>query len=281
MRALGPLVFASALTVSAIAAAQSTSPVFEVASIRANKTGGSSKRVGDPPTAVGTGGVMTPQGNRFVARNATLRTLIRFAYGSDGDLLTSPLAEEYRVVGGPSWIDTEAFDIVALMPEAATRPMGDPALMLRSLLAERFALKLHGETQELPAYALVRSRPDGRPGPQLRAPSGRCVPPIAPVVRDQIRCGVRNAFQGIIASGVSMTHVAAALSRIIGRTVIDRTTLPGTFDFDLRFTDNLAADARFPSIFTAVQEQLGLKLESIRAPLDIVVIDQAGRPSEN
>jgi uncharacterized protein (TIGR03435 family) len=255
--------------------------VFDVASIRVNKIGGPSKKTGDPLTPVGTGGVMTPQGTQWAARNATLRTLIRFAYGSDGNLATPALLEEYRVAGGPSWIGTEAFDIIARMPEAPARATGDSALMLRALLAERFALKVHAETRALPAYALVRARDDGRPGSQLRAATGRCVPVNERATRDQIPCGVRGGFQGIMATGASMTQLSRALSPILGRPVVDRTSLPGTFDFHLRFTDGLAPDARFPSLFTAVEEQLGLKLESTRAPVDMIVIDSVQRPTEN
>ena len=152
---------------------------------------------------------------------------------------------------------------------------------LRLLLAERFALKLHTETRELPAYTLVRDRADGRPGPELRASSAHCAPPTAAAEPGQTRCRVRQAFQGLIANGVSMTQFAAALSPILGRKVYDRTTLPGTFDFNVRFTDDAAPDPRFPSLFTAVREQLGLKLEPTRVPADVVVIDSVQRPTEN
>jgi uncharacterized protein (TIGR03435 family) len=246
-----------------------SSPAFEVASIRLNRSGGQR------------GGVLTPRGNQWMARNATLRTLVRFAYGSDGDELTSALRDEFLVVGGPSWIDTEAYDIVATMPAVPVRKLGDSALMLQRLLAERFSLKVHMETRELPAWALVRARRDGRLQPELRPSSGQCVPQSERVSRDQRRCGVSNAFQGMIANSASMTHLAAALTPILGRTVIDRTALSGTFDFNLRFTDGLTPDARFPSLSTALEEQLGLKLESMRAPADVVVIDSVQRPTDN
>ena len=277
MRTTGCLVLAAALSISPVVA-QSTSPLFEVASVRVNTIGGVGKS--GEPTPVGTGGVMTPQGNQFTARNATLRTLVRFAYGSDGDLSTPALLAEYRVAGGPSWIGTEAFDIVARMPERPRTP-GEPALMLRALLARRFALKVHTETRELPAYALVRASRDGSPGPQLRVASGACVPQTGGVARGQALCAVRQAFQGLIATGASMTQLAAALYPHLGLMVLNRTTLQGTFDFDLRFTDGLTADARFPSLFTAVQEQLGLKLEPIHAPVEVVVIDSVQRPTGN
>jgi uncharacterized protein (TIGR03435 family) len=90
---------------------------------------------------------------------------------------------------------------------------------------------------------------------------------------------VRQAFQGLIANGVSMTQFASALSPILGRKVFDRTTLSGVFDFNVRFTDYAAPDPRFPSLFTAVREQLGLKLDPTRAPAEIVVIDSVQRPN--
>jgi uncharacterized protein (TIGR03435 family) len=268
MRTIGRLVLAASL-ISPIAAAQSTPPVFEAASIRVNNAGR------------GTGGVMTPRGSQWRARDATVRTLVRLAYGSDGDLLTPALLDEFLVVGGPAWIDTEAFDIVAVMPEVPNRAMGDSALMLRALLAERFKLKVHTETRALPAYTLVRDRADGRPGPELRASSAQCAAPTAPAEPGQTRCRVRGAFQGIIANGVSMTQFAAALTPILGRKVYDRTALPGIFDFNLRFADDSAPDPRFPSLFTAVREQLGLKLEPTRESADIVVVDGVQRPAEN
>lgn len=121
--ALASLVFTMPLV-----AAQPAPLVFEVASIRENRIGGPGKKVGDPLTPVGTGGVMTPQGDRWTARNATVRTLIRFAYGSDGDLSTPALLEEYRLVGGPGWTATEAYDILATMP--ATPRAGFMGLMV-------------------------------------------------------------------------------------------------------------------------------------------------------
>ena len=223
---------------------------------------------------------MTPQGTQWRASNATLRTLIRFAYGSDDDPSTPALLEEYRLVGGPTWIGSEAFDIEARMPEGPRR-LGDSALMLRALLAERFSLKVHGEIREFPAYALVRARGDGPPPAGLRATSGTCISPIEPVRPDQRPCRMRGAFEGLIGESASMALFGRSLTPLVGRPVVDRTGLEGSFDFSVRFTENPRADSRFPSIFTALQEQLGLRLESIRAPLEVLVIDGVERPTEN
>ena len=253
---------------------------FEVASIRQNTIGGPGKKVGDPPTPVGTGGVMTPQGNQWTARNATVRALIRFAYGSDRDSSTPASLEEYRLVGGPSWVSSEAYDIVAKMPDAPRRT-GDSALMLRALLANRFALQVHSEVRELPAYALVRVRSDGLWGDGMRRTSG-CVPRTERVAGGQVPwCGVRAGFAGLMGNGTPMPQLAYALSPLVGRPVIDRTGLIEGFDFQLRYSVGPDTDARFPSIFTALQEQLGLKLDSTRAPIEVLVIDRVERPTEN
>jgi uncharacterized protein (TIGR03435 family) len=267
----------------------STTPRFIVASIKENKIGGG-KKPGDAPTPLGTGAVLPPQGTWFRARNATLRTLIRFAHGSDGDLSTPLRLEEFRVVGGPSWIGSNAFDIDANMPDGP-RATGDAALMLRALLEERFALKAHREMQEMPVYALVRARGDGKLGDRLRARSETCVPGSEWVSREPLRCGVRFRPGWFFGNGVTMPGFATDLSRIVDRVVVDRTGLAGLFDFDVRYTRGAEAqpspdvrpksDADVPSIFTALQEQLGLKLESTRAPMDVLVIDSVQRPSEN
>jgi uncharacterized protein (TIGR03435 family) len=228
---------------------------FEVASIRVNAQGGTGK-----------GGVTTPVGTLWRARNTTVRRLIRFAWGSDGDLSTPAELEEHRVVGGPSWIDSEAFDIDARMPDGP-RALGDSALMTRTLLAERFALTVHAETRELPAYALVRAR-DGRVG-------------RPPVGQDTRRCAVRAGVNGLMGNCATTALLARALGARVGRPVIDRTGHADAFDFELRFVQEPSPDSRFPSIFSALEEQLGLKLESTRAPIEVIVVDHVERPTPN
>jgi uncharacterized protein (TIGR03435 family) len=258
MRPVVRLLLAALLLTPPVLAAQSTPLRFEVTSIKANTTEGEGK---------GNGGVRTPQGTQWSASNVTVRTLIRFAYGPIDDDPSTPLAlEEHQVAEGPEWTAREAFDIEARMPEGPRAP-GDSLLMLRALLAERFALKVHTETRELPVYALVRTEREGA----LRPASGTCAP----------RCGARRGFDGFMASGVSMRSLAIALGPIAGRPVVDRTGLPGTFDFQLRFAADPNRESKFPSIFTALQEQLGLKLESARAPIDVIVIDHVERPTED
>jgi uncharacterized protein (TIGR03435 family) len=255
---LGPPVLAAQLA-----------PSFEVASIRVNTN------------APATGAVLAPQGNLWRARNVTVHTLTRFAYAvTDADPSTPLTLPEYQVVGGPDWSRRDGFDIEARMPDALRAP-GASALMLRTLLAERFALRVHTEARELPAYALVRAKRDGTLGRQLNESSG-CQPFTTDrTVPIEVQCRVRAGFDGLTGKGVSMAGLALLLAPIAGRPVVDRTGLTGVFDFQLRYAADPVRESKFPSLFTAVQEQLGLKLESTRAPIAVVVIDHVERPTEN
>ena len=257
---------------------------FEVASIRANKSG----RLAMPS---GT------KGRLYTATNIPLRNVIAAAYGM-------PAA---RVLGGPSWIGAasidmrfiggDRFDISAKLPEGTSADQV-PA-MLRALLSDRFKLIAHSDIREAPVYALVVARNDGRLGPQLRKASIDCDaagavipgPDAATVVdpelksEDQARCQSEIGGE-ILGRGQRLGALARMLSLFADRPVIDRTRLTGGFDFELRFPE-LATDATGPradpisGIFTAVQEQLGLKLESVRGNLEFIIIDSVEHPTEN
>ena len=169
-----------------------------------------------------------------------------------------------------------------------------PAL-LRPLLEDRFKLKAHVETRELPIFALVVARTDGRLGPQFRRPIVDCLalrqaaragaPPPLPPSSDRPACGVRMGPGKLSAGGFSIENLVTMLSSTVERLVVDRTGLTGTFDVDLQWTQGdltgaTPSDDR-ASIFTAVQEQLGLKLESTKGPVDVVVIDHVEHPTED
>jgi uncharacterized protein (TIGR03435 family) len=167
-------------------------------------------------------------------------------------------------VGGPGWFDTEPFDISA----KADGPASNDELrrMVQTLLAERFQLKFHRETKEQPVYALVV----GKGGPKLQAAKseGRGV-----------GIGVRGRLNG---NGADMKTLASVLADRLSRSVVDRTGLKGFYDFLLTWTpDEVQADDPGPSLSTAIQEQLGLKLESTKAPVEMIVIDHAEKPSNN
>jgi uncharacterized protein (TIGR03435 family) len=198
------------------------------------------------------------------------------SYASFGDLLT----------GGPSWVRSERFEIQARIPEGAPRYTFDqfmrgdaPGLekMLQSLLADRFGLVVHKETKQVAGYALV----PGKGGARLTKSSAE----------DKRMFGVRRevgangkASNKLIARKVEMRDFAFLLLMTTQRPVIDRTGLTGEFNFDLEFApfdSDGTADSDSPSLFTAIQQALGLRLETARTPLDALVIDAAQRPTEN
>jgi uncharacterized protein (TIGR03435 family) len=262
------------------------SPAFEVASVKLNKSSNGPKGI----RPVGPGG-------RFSATRLTLRELTRLAYGSPAALMAD------QVIGGSSWIDSDYFDVVAKVAEQDLTPNANTALgvetlmMLRSLLGDRFRLKMHTESRQLPIYALVSSS-RRRSSPQLRLSTGDCVSPLAAprsVTVDRNRlCGFTTVGAGLLAGrGVTMEFLAGVLSQFpdVGRIVRDRTGLSGAFDIDLKYSPAFPAAANpdasvanptsdsGPSVFTAIQEQLGLKLESTKAPVDVLVIDHVEQPT--
>jgi len=273
-----------ALTAPPIRAQQASAPTgvnaeFEVASVKMNKSG-----------LAGKVSIQTLPGGRFSAENVTLRQLIRNAY----------MLQDVQIAGGPKWLDEERFDIVA---KAGGDGLGDPfvaeqtrepsrwQMMLRALLTDRFKLMAHREPRELPYYALLVSRRDGGFGPSLKRSDVDCATPDGPQ-----HCGLRLMPGNMTANSASMTQLANSLSAFVGRIVFDRTELPGNFDFTLKWTpDQIPAglerkaaamnlppiDPNGPSIFTAVQEQLGLKLDAVKGPIDVLVIDRAEHPTEN
>jgi uncharacterized protein (TIGR03435 family) len=261
-------------------------PAFEVASVTPNKSGDPGASFGGRP------------GGQLVVRNNTLRNIIRNTYG----------LQEFQIVGGPEWINSDRFDIVAKAaddaPEARISndaPQARMLLMVRTLLADRFKLAVHTETREIPIYALVMARSDGRPGPQLRPAAVDCAAMLAaargggaPLPRapagERPICGMQTAPGRMMAGGYALPDVARNLSPFTGRIVVDKTGLSGTFDLDLAWTPDQiptgprppgapAFDPNGPSLFTAVQEQLGLKLDSQRGPVEVLVIDRAERPT--
>jgi uncharacterized protein (TIGR03435 family) len=221
---------------------------FEVASVRPNQTGAN-------------GGSISRSGGRIVLENISLRECIAFAYGiADG--------RDYEL-SGPGWLDAEKFDISATFPPETSRD--DIREMMRTLLAERFALKTHSENKKLASYVLVV----GKRGTKLHAQSS----------------AADGAFifgdDHLSARAISMSTLADRLSGPVfklGRPVVDRTGIKGVYDFTLNWTpDDAPADGRSRgSIFTAVQEQLGLRLEAEETMFTILVVDYAEKvPAAN
>ncbi len=242
---------ASLLGFSRLHAQSPPEPAFEVASVKANRSGA---------PYVGAAGDRFSNG-QFRTTNIPLRLLMRQAFER---------FQDDDVIGGPGWLDTERWDIVA----KAESPTADMLPMIRSLLAERFKLSTHLDTRERPIYLLTIARSDGRLGPSLRPGTG----PATSL----------GASASVTGRAMSMSRLASLIGSAVRRRVTDRTGLSGTYDVELRWNPvGLAAappaDATSdsPDIFTAVREQLGLSLESSRGPVDVLVIDRVERPTED
>lgn len=211
------------------------------------------------------------------------------------------LLQAYRVhptqlVGGPDWIDQERFDIVAKRPSNTT-PADMPALW-QSLLSDRFQLRVLRTTRDLPIYRLVLARRDGRLGAHLTKATVDCAaldaarrsaPPGVAIDALMRQCSLRSSStngEGIISiGGRSLDQLAASLTfQMPDRIVVNRTGLNGLFDVELRWrseraSGTLAPSAEELSIFTALQEQLGLKLEPGREPMPVIEIQSAAHPA--
>jgi bla regulator protein blaR1 len=256
---------------------------FEVASIKPNTSG-------DLRTSL-----QASPGGRFTATNLPLRALVLYAWQR----------QMFEVAGGPDWFTSDRFDVLAKAEQNAA-PVGEIRGMLRTLLKERFKLRVHEETRELPLYELQLARTDGRFGPRLRKsaancdgvePQGRPIDPGTPPT-----CGFVGPAPGTVVSsgkgsmafrGVTMANFARFWGPALRRMVVDRTGLTGYFDGEFDPTAEFGPPppppgvpdpwdrASFPTVFTVLREQLGLKLESSKGPVNVLVIDYAEKPTPN
>ena len=281
----GLLAVVCALVAGTILTAQD--PSFEVASIR--PTNNSAQAEDIRPTPFG----------RLTARNTTTRALILRAYG----------VVDSQLIGAPAWLNTEHYDIDA---RVATPPAGGAEALvahLRTLLVERWKLRAHPEMRELPAYALTFARRDRQLGEQIRTTQVDCSKPTT-LTPDELRATVRdgwppcgmayfvnfvtttaagnNVKMRVRRSGITMPALAIALQPLVERPVIDQTALSGLFDVEYSYAPQpptpgvesaFGPDA--PALSVALEEQLGLKLESRRLTVPVLVIDSIERPSEN
>jgi uncharacterized protein (TIGR03435 family) len=199
-------------------------------------------------------GISTGHG-RLNARNVTLKRCIIGAYG----------VGPHQIFGGPDWLDSDRFEILA----KAEQPIDDDAtlmVILQGLLADRFKLVLHRETRTIAALALEV----GKNGPKLEKAETGASETNTQTTETGISMTIRNT---------SMDSFAKILARSTDLPVVDHTGLEGLFNFNLQWTPKSADNG--PSLFTAIQEQLGLRLRSMKTPVEIIVIDHAEKPSEN
>jgi uncharacterized protein (TIGR03435 family) len=232
------------------------------------------------------------RGGRYVTRYATLKDLIGHAYGVRGRSLS-----DRQVVGAPAWLGVDRFDIEATVQDVPDDSRGmipmAVQLRMRSLLEVRCALVTHIEQREMPLYALVLARRDGGLGPGLRRRTVPCVSSAAPYATNlgkRMTCGGRAQPGMLFATGATIEDIAYGVAQFVpevDRVVVDRTGLLGTFDVDLTWTPDLPlgattrGDSKAPSLFTALEEQLGLKLEPIKGFVDVLVIDHVEKPTPN
>jgi uncharacterized protein (TIGR03435 family) len=261
---------------------------FEAASVRQNTSRDARPNVDATP-------------GRFTATAVTLRELIGIAYSVAGSLL-----RDEQIIGGPDWLDTDRFDIVAtggptdpnIRPApGAVSPREGPALntmqaMLRQLLRDRFGLSTRSEQRDLPIYSLIRARPD-RLGEQLRQFDGDCAKEanVEPNPAGAACGGFKFLGRGhLVARAVTIRMLVSMLANLpdVGRIVQDRTGLNGNFDLELSWTPAAVSREQSntsppvaPSLFTALDEQLGLELEPSRGPVEVLVIDAVERPTPN
>lgn len=218
-------------------------------------------------------------GGRTVLQGFRLRDLILLAWQT----------ENFRVIGTSGWMDSERFNIEAIGDPKAS--LDETRVMIRTLLADRFRLRWHREMRETPVFALIPAKKGSQLQPSSAA--GQCVPydgsASAPPADSTLpTCSVRSYMRRsddgsqltvVEATAIGMTMTTKLLGTLSGHHVIDETGLTGVFAFKLEYAPG--PDASGPSLFSAVQDQLGLKLESRKAPVDVVVIDSATRPSQN
>jgi len=232
-------------------------PAFEVASVKPSAPGGRG------------GIVRTLPGNQtYFVNNMPLRAIMTVAYS----------VTDRQISGGPAWIGTEPFDITA----KAARPCTTDELhvLLQRLLEDRFQLKVRHEIREMSVWALVVDK------------GGTKLPPHDPADIDHPPLGSGPNRRGLGGRSVNMTYFAFVLSRLLERNVIDRTGLPGYYDISLDFARDPLAGARpeggepapptdGPDVFSALREQLGLRLESTKGPVEFLVVEHAQKPSAN
>ncbi len=273
--------------------AQEAASAFEVASVKPNKSGDQRIMFGIQP------------GGRFTATNAPVVELIRQAYN---------IQFSGQLEGGPEWMRSDRFDVLAKAPEGTGDLNRDlVSSMLQSLLADRFSLRIRRDRREMDTYDLVVARGDGTLGDRLTVSTADCAsrgrgagagargagpsgpPPGPPAAGAPPPCGMFMGLGRVSAGNVTMAEVARMLAPRVNRIVEDKTGLTGRYQFELEFTPDQLPNtppgglppgvepppSDGPSLFTALQEQLGLKLESARGAVEVIVIEQLERPTED
>ena len=240
------ILLGAVLAAAAFAQAPAEVLEFEAASVKPNKSGSSSSSSHETS-------------GQLVATNMSLRDYVRYAFG----------VRDYQI-SAPDWLSGERFDVVAKFPPHTGDSQVGPRL--QKLLAERFKLQVHRETKEFPVYALVV----GKNGPKMKE------------VEDNGGRNTNSSRGHLTGQRISMARLAEFLARQMDKPVVDMTGLKGTYDLTLDWTPDEVADkpgsdtAAGPSLLTALQQQLGLRMQPQKAPIELIVVDRIEKvPTEN
>ncbi len=262
------VVFAiAAMSIEYRLAAQSPPLTFDVVSIKENKT------VSDE------GFISAASKGRFTVTNSPVASMIKYAYR----------LRDYQLLDAADWTTTTPYDVIATYPESAATPTDEQVRqMVQTLLADRFGLRVHRETRELPLFELRVARGDGTLGPQLVPSTVDCNQP-PPQSAGRGGFPVCQGFQTrsfIQGRGQTLDGLASALQAMVRQRVVNRTALTGAYDITVRWGDGRgpaegASVEEIAAMMTALREQLGLELASTRAPDDVVVVDAVRRPTAN
>lgn len=248
----------ASLVVAGTAIALAQGPAFDAASVKVNRSGSPNSTIGIIP------------GGAYRAVNTTLERIIPDAFG----------VLPFQVTGGPAWLATDRFDIIA-NPPADARPDQLPG-MLQALLVERFAMKIHRARQDRPIYTLTLVD-SGRIGPKLTTSSLDCDQQEADkklTPECQSMMGIGRGGGQLAMKGRGLAILARTLGGVVGRVVTDQSGLTGKYDLELKWSaGDAAASSNDPEIFSAIREQLGLQLKPATGPVEMVVIDSVQRPT--
>src|SRR6185503_2631272 len=258
------------LALLAGAAVYGQGPTFEAVSIKANRSGESRSSFRGTQSGIS-------------VTNQTVVDIIRNVWN----------VNRLQIVDAPPWATTDRFDLEARASGKSS--VNELVAMMKTMLAERFNLAVHQEMRPIPIYALVLVRPDGRFGPTLRRSLAKCdrtippapgtPPPQPPPPLEGVdlpACGTNTGAGVLRAAGIELEAFTRNMAGAAGRVIVDKTGLTGTFDMVLKFNpdaNNPSSD--LPSLFAAVQEQLGLKLDPQTAPAHVLVVDRVEKPTEN
>jgi len=244
-RLFTPLVACTLLAITLTA--QSSSPTFEVATIKHSTSGEQASFRWQP-------------GGRVTVTNTTLHGIIRTSYG----------IEDFQVVGGPAWVNSDRWDIIAKAADNAVA--ADLDRMMQSLLDDRFKLRMHSEVRRFQILALARVSSSGRLGSSIHVSTADCA---------SVTCGFSGVAGNLAATGRTLVQFSRVLTPLVGRPVVDKTETNEAFDWTLKWAPDTRTDADGPSLVTALQEQLGLTLEQQDAQVSVLVIDSVERASDN